>query len=581
MARGAGNRGIFYGLPLMPLGPVLLAVIAILSAFAIALTGVAQLATTSDTVAAERATVLATTLAARLRATPSEGRNEVVDRAARRSAAELLLVDQRGQIIVNESFGSPAPAEVVNMLVLADGETRTAIGRVRFSARPLKPPLSHLSVISFVAAPSPPLGSVPLANAVTALTLLLLGLAIAVTLAFTRTVKQDVDYVRSRIEEMARLPDAAGSFSGAKTSSLVQKIPIRSLDQVGVLTVAFNELAARFAEAEARYVADLSQARLMDKERTQFLAGLSHELRTPLNAILGFSHVLESEVDGPLSVEAREHLAIVRTSGEHLRMLINDILDLSALENGKLELSLTPIDVRAISEQVMREATAAARNKPIKLSVVGDSSVFAYADKLRLRQILTNLVANAVKFTEQGGVTIRIETSRGKVAISVIDTGPGVSPEEQAAIFEVYRQGEYARRRRGGAGLGLAITRRLVEMHNGTIELYSEVSKGSTFVVMLPRVEPSDVRERPSGEHQRPSFFSVTDTRERARFAALPEVKVPLPPKTPKITTRKAMESFGDAPLNELRAETSPPSAPNERSSEAPKTTSNEPGETS
>ena len=535
MARGAGKGGMFHGLPLVPLGPVLVVVIAILAAVAIALTGVAQLAATGDAVAGERAEVLAVTLAARLRATAQEGRTEVVDRAARRSGAELLLVDQTGQIVVNESFGAPGAPEVVQMLVSGDGETRTALGRVRFSARPLKPPLSHLSVIAFVAAPSPPLVSVPLANAVTALTLLLLGLAVAVTLAFTRTAKTDVDYVRSRIEDMARLPDAASAPEGAPRRSLVQKIPVRSLDQVGVLTVAFNELGARFAEAEARYVADLSQASLLDKERAQFLAGLSHELRTPLNAILGFSHVLETEVDGPLSEEARDHLAIVRTSGEHLRMLINDILDLSALENGKLDLSIVQVDVRSIAEQVMREATAAARNKPIKLTVTGDSGVYAHADRLRLRQILTNLVANAVKFTETGGVSIRIEAHGGKVSLSVIDTGPGVSPEEQAAIFEVYRQGEHARRRRGGAGLGLAITRRLVEMHQGTIELYSEVGRGSTFVVTLPRAEGVEIGERPSGEHQRPSFFSVTDVRERARYASLPEVRVPPAPKTPKL----------------------------------------------
>jgi signal transduction histidine kinase len=533
MARGAGRSGIFHGLPLVPLGPVLVVVIAILAAAAIALVGVSQLGATSDKAAAERAEVLSAALAARLRATAQEGRNEVLDRAARRSGAEILLVDQTGQVVVNESFGKLAPAEVVTMLVAGHGETRTALGRTRYSVQPLKPPLSHLSVITFVAAPSPPVGLGRLAQAVAALTVLLLGLAVAVTLSFTRTAKQDVDYVRARIEEMARLPDAAAQPEGGARGSLVQTIPVRSFDQVGVLTVAFNALVARFAEAEARYVADLSQASLLDKERTQFLAGLSHELRTPLNAILGFSHVLESEVDGPLSEEAREHLAIVRTSGEHLRMLINDILDLSQLENGKLELSIAPVDVRHLAEQVMREATAAARSKPLELSVSGDAGVFAYADRLRLRQILTNLVANAVKFTEKGSVAIQIEAHRQKVAMNVIDTGPGVSREEQAAIFEVYRQGADARRRRGGAGLGLAITRRLVEMHHGTITLHSEVGRGSTFVVTLPRAEAVETGDRASGDTQRPSFFSVTDVRERARYATMPEVRVPPPPKTP------------------------------------------------
>jgi len=532
MARHGGKSGTFHGLPLVPIGPVLVVMIAVIAAVAIALIGVAQLAKTSDSAAAERAEVLAATLAARLRSTPQAGRTEVIDRAARRTAAEIMLVDQSGQIVVNETFGVPAPAEVVNMLVLGNGETRTALGRVWFSVRPLGPPLSHLSIIAFVAAPSPPLGSVRLGNAVAALTLLLLGVAVAVTLTFTRTARQDVDYVRQRIEDMARSPDGM-SAGGAPRGSLVQKIPVRSLDQVGVLTVAFNALVARFAAAEARYVADLSQASLLDKERTTFLAGLSHELRTPLNAILGFSHVLETEVDGPLSDEAREHVAIVRTSGEHLRMLINDILDLSALENGKLDLSIAPVDVRQVAEQVMREATAAARHKPVRLEVSGDPGVFAHADRLRLRQILTNLVANAVKFTEQGSVAIHIEGRAAKVAITVKDTGPGVSPEEQAAIFEVYRQGEHARRRRGGAGLGLAITRRLVEMHHGTIKLLSEVGQGSKFVVTMPRAEGAESGDRQSIENLRPSFFSVTDVRERARYASLPEVRVPTVPKAP------------------------------------------------
>ena len=517
------------------MGPILVVVTALVAAVAIALLGVGQLQVTSDAAAAERAEVLAATLGARLRATPQEGSGEVLDRAARRSAAELLLVDQAGQIIVNESFGTPSAEEVVKMLAKGSGETQTKLGRVRFAVKRVKPPLSHLSLIAFVGAPSPPLGSVPLANAVAALTTLLLGIAVAVTLSFTRTAKQDVDYVRSRIEDMARMagPDTPPPEAGPR-GSLAQKIPIRSLDQVGALTAAFNALVARFAEAEASYIADLEKASQLDKERTQFLAGLSHELRTPLNAILGFSHVLETEVDGPLSEEAREHLAIIRTSGEHLRMLINDILDLSALENGKLDLAIVPVDVRRMAELVMREATAAARHKPISLSVHGDAGVWAHADRLRLRQILTNLVANAVKFTERGSVAIHITARGAKVAITVQDTGPGVPPEEQGAIFEVYRQGEHARRRRGGAGLGLAITRRLVEMHHGTITLESEVGRGSKFVVTMPRAEGVDLGDAPSGEQNRPSFFSVTDQRERARYASMPEVRVPPARKTPR-----------------------------------------------
>src|SRR5262249_16033072 len=154
-----------------------------------------------------------------------------------------------------------------------------------------------------------PPGSIRLVNAIAALTVLLLGVAVTVARAIVKAIGDDVDYVRERIVDMAR-PDAAPAG---------EAIPIRSLDQVGVLTAAFNVLVTRFAAAERTYRADLLGAAQMDRERSAFLAGFSHELRTPLNAILGFAHELESEVDGPLSTEARESLAIIRTSGEHLR----------------------------------------------------------------------------------------------------------------------------------------------------------------------------------------------------------------------------------------------------------------------
>jgi len=464
-------------LPLLPVAPALVLFIGFATALAIALLGVAQLGRIGDDAASLRAAALGATLAARMRVATAEERAEIVGRAARRSGTELLLVEQSGQILVDESFGPPSKAEVQRLLSAGSGETRTALGRVRFSARPLDPPLEGLSIVAFVSAPSPPPGYMPLVNAVTALTVLLLGVAVAVALAFTKQLRDDVDYVRERIVDMAR-PDAA------PTGEL---IPIRSLDQVGMLTAAFNLLVTRFAAAERTYRADLSQAAEMDRERSAFLAGLSHELRTPLNAILGFAHVLESEVDGPLSDEARESLAVIRTSGEHLRQLIDDILELSALETGTLQLSLGPVDVREIAEQVVREATATVTAKPLRLEVSGEGRLLAYADKRRVRQIITNLVSNAVKFTVRGSVTVRVEERGSFVAIIVRDTGPGIPREETAAIFEEYRQLGDMHSRRRGTGLGLAITKRLVLMHGGTIDVSSEMGRGSTFTATLPR----------------------------------------------------------------------------------------------
>ena len=465
-------------LPLLPIAPAIVVVVGILTAVAIGLLGITQLQSTSDEAAGLRANVIAATLGARLRATAkAEERSEIIGRAARRSAAEILLVDETGRVVVNESFGNPTKSEVSQLLGAGTGEARTALGRARFASSHLAAPLSQLTIVTFVAAPNPPPGSIALVNAVAALTALLLGIAVAVALAFTKAVRDDVDYVRQRIVDMARDDaDPAG-----------EPIPIRSLDQVGVLTAAFNVLVSRFSAAERTYRADLHQASEIDRERSAFLAGLSHELRTPLNAILGFSHVLESEVDGPLSPDALEYIQVINTSGEHLRNLIDDVLDLSALETGQLRLARRPIDVRDLADQVVREASATVRDKPVQLMVSGQPGLLAYADARRVRQVLTNLVANAIKATAQGWVVAHVEARGGFVAVLVRDTGSGIPPDETAAIFEEYRQSGDHRSRRGGTGLGLAIARRLVNMHGGTIEVKSEMGKGSIFTVSLPR----------------------------------------------------------------------------------------------
>jgi signal transduction histidine kinase len=220
------------------------------------------------------------------------------------------------------------------------------------------------------------------------------------------------------------------------------------------------------------------------------LAALSHELRTPLNAILGFTDVLLSEVDGPLSADARENLQIVRSSGEHLRALIDDILDLSALESGELRLSTQSVDVFPIASEVVREARVTAEAKGLEIRVVGKPAM-AWADARRVRQIIGNIVGNAIKFTVHGGVTVRVDPRDGGVAVTVSDTGPGIAPQDHEAIFREYFQSGDVRKQRVGTGLGLAITRRLVQMHRGFIDLRSQLGKGSTFTIVLPSRPPT------------------------------------------------------------------------------------------
>jgi signal transduction histidine kinase len=225
-------------------------------------------------------------------------------------------------------------------------------------------------------------------------------------------------------------------------------------------------------------------------------------LRTPLNAILGFTDVLLSEVDGPLEAEAREGLTVVRRSGGHLRALIDDILDLSALESGELRLSSNLVDVMPIALDVVREARVAAAAKGLTLTLEGAAAV-AWADERRIRQILGNIVGNAVKYTEMGRVEVRVTSRPDAIVVTVSDTGPGIAPEEHEAIFKEYWQSTEAQARRAGTGLGLAIARRLVAMHGGRIELDSEIGKGSTFRILLPlEARPDSRRER---SQQRPS----------------------------------------------------------------------------
>jgi signal transduction histidine kinase len=502
-------RGI---LPLLPIAPAIVVLVGITTALVIAVLGISLLQQTADDEARLEARAISATVAARLGAAADGERGEILKRSSQRRegsrplpAVELLLVRSTGRIEDGTSVKLPAQEDVLRLLDVADGETRTALGRVRFVARPLHTGDPPLSVIAFVAAPSPPPGSIALVNGVAALSALLLGIAVSVALAYTKAARDDVDYVRRRIVGMAR---AEGSPAG-------ESIPIRSLDQVGALTAAFNVLVGRFAAAERSYRADLRQAAEGARERSEFLAGLSHELRTPLNAILGFTHVLESEVDGPLTLDARESLQVIKTSGEHLKNLIDDVLDLSALETGQLRLNKRAVDVRELAEEVVREARASVRDKPVGLAVTGQGGLYANADPRRVRQVLTNLITNAIKATSQGWVTVHLEARGGFVAMVVQDTGAGIPPEERAAIFEAYRQAGDRRSRRGGTGLGLSIAQRLVGMHGGTIELESAVGRGSTFTVCLPRAEGAEAELMSRPDTTFPSGSWQNTTRDR------------------------------------------------------------------
>jgi signal transduction histidine kinase len=171
--------------------------------------------------------------------------------------------------------------------------------------------------------------------------------------------------------------------------------------------------------------------------------------------------------------------------------LINDILDLSALESGQLKLVRTSVDLAAVASDVVREAVGLVGERPVVVRVDGARDVFADADAKRVRQILTNLVGNAVKFTQRGEVVVDVGHEAGFARFTVRDTGPGIRLQERASIFQEYKQTTAERARRRGTGLGLAITRRLVAMHDGLIDVESELGRGSTFKVLLPAWDPA------------------------------------------------------------------------------------------
>jgi signal transduction histidine kinase len=469
------------GLPFLPLVPTIIILVGVAAAVAITFIGIDQLQQQSDRAAALRSRALSLTLAERLRAAPPAQLAAVLERANQRSGTDMLLVEADGHVVIDSSLKPPTRPGIVALLSLRKGETYTALGRTRFHATQLGPPLEHLYLITFVPAPEKPFATSSLFESVAAFTLILVGVAAFVAYYLARSVHSDVSFVRDRIVAMAALDSPPAG----------QPIVVRAVDQIGRLTVAFNRLVERFYAAEEAYRKDLAGALAYEKERADFLAALSHELRTPLNAILGFTDVLLSEVDGPLSSEARENLEVVRQSGSHLRSLINDILDLSALETGRLNLQLNNTDIWSVAADVVREERPIAQRKNLRIELTG-TPVMAVADQMRVRQVLGNLVGNAVKFTTHGSVNVHVELQGQRVAISVSDTGPGIALEDQAAVFEEYRQAGDWQARGAGSGLGLAITRRLVRMHGGRIELDSALGKGSRFTVLLPIAGPSD-----------------------------------------------------------------------------------------
>jgi signal transduction histidine kinase len=222
--------------------------------------------------------------------------------------------------------------------------------------------------------------------------------------------------------------------------------------------------------------------------KSQFLANMSHELRTPLNAIRNFARFLSKESYGPLTARQTDLQQRILTNADHLLAVINDILDLSKIEAGRVDLFLEATALAPLLRGVLATIGSLAKDKGLSLSLeAADTLPLVTIDKTRIRQVLLNLLANAVKFTEQGAIRVHAApTDDGMICISVTDSGMGIAPAYQALVFEEFRQIEDAQHQQQGTGLGLPISKRLVELHGGRIWLESTSGQGATFAFTLP-----------------------------------------------------------------------------------------------
>jgi signal transduction histidine kinase len=247
--------------------------------------------------------------------------------------------------------------------------------------------------------------------------------------------------------------------------------------------VAF-ENARLFHELEQRG----HQLEIASRHKSQFLANMSHELRTPLNAILGYIELILDEIFGDVPEDIRDSLSRAQKSGHHLLGLINDVLDLSKIEAGQLVLSASDYSMAEVVQAVLTAMEALAREKKLSLvATVPHDLPPGMGDVRRINQVLTNLVGNAIKFTEAGEIRVHVTVAEDNFLVSVADSGPGIEESDQARIFEEFQQvDDSTTRKKGGTGLGLSIAKRIVELHGGQIGLHSTPGKGSTFWFKLP-----------------------------------------------------------------------------------------------
>ena len=412
--------------------------------------------------------------------------NEAVERHGRLPYA--LVLDTKGKLLFRSgtALGPPPPLPPLAQieaaqrgLVAPDGATHLAVASARNAegqrAAHVVVGFSRAAVLAERNQLMLQIALIGLAVMGLVLGMLAVGLQRLVVRPLTRIVRAMDDVRRGEQDYSVRLADRGGG------------------DELAILREGFNGLVQAVAQREQDLLAAKDAAEQGSRAKSQFMAVMSHELRTPLNAVLGMAELLANT---RLDERQQRFVAQIRASGRDLVEIINDVLDLTHLEAGKLRPVQHPFRLRdAVHDTVdLYRNAAAARDLALTLHVDESLPDMVLGDQVHVRQVLANLLSNAVKFTEHGSVIVRVTPSAGYVRFSVSDTGVGVPPDFMPHLYEAFRQADSAPTRRfGGAGLGLAIARRLCEAMGGRIDASSRPGKGSTFWFELPLLIEDDV----------------------------------------------------------------------------------------
>ncbi|MEO0844320.1 MAG: ATP-binding protein, partial [Cyanobacteria bacterium J06643_5] len=311
------------------------------------------------------------------------------------------------------------------------------------------------------------------------LCLLPLITSIVICIITARRISQPISRLNEAVKRITE-----GNWEGTES------VKGSRIDEVGELATSFNSMSHELHESFDYLEEKNEELERLDKLKDEFLANTSHELRTPLNGMIGIAESVIDGATGEITPLQQKNLSMIAGSGHRLLELVNDILDFAKLKNQGLELQQKPVGIYSLVDVVLTFSQSLVGDKKLKLiNSVPDNLPLAHADEHRLEQILFNIIGNSIKFTESGKVEVSAKEDQDKLTITISDTGIGIPPEKHEKIFESFEQADGSTAREyGGTGLGLAVTKQLVELHGGQIWVESEVGKGSNFSFTLPIV---------------------------------------------------------------------------------------------